>query len=155
MRIQANPTALASYGLSLEDVRTALAAANVDQAKGNFDGPRQAYTIGANDQLLSAPTTIPSVSLPTATARRYACRMSPTSIDGAENIMQAAWMNDEPGGHRQHPAPAGRQHHRRGGPHQEAAAAAAGLAARRRCKFTILTDRTTPFAPRSRTCSSS
>ena len=40
-----------SYGLSLEDLRTALAAANVNQAKGNFDGPRQAYTIGANDQL--------------------------------------------------------------------------------------------------------
>ena len=51
VRVQANPTALASYGLSLEDVRTALAAANVDQAKGNIDGPRQAFTIGANDQI--------------------------------------------------------------------------------------------------------
>ena len=59
VRVQANPTALASYGLSLEDMRTALAAANVDQAKGNIDGPRQAYTIGANDQLFSQrPTTI-------------------------------------------------------------------------------------------------
>src|SRR6202040_3994991 len=54
VRIQANPTALASYGLSLEDLRTALAAANVDQAKGTFDGAHQAYTIGANDQLLSS-----------------------------------------------------------------------------------------------------
>ena len=53
MRIQANPTALASYGLSLEDMRTALAQANVDQAKGVIDGPRQSYTIGANDQLIS------------------------------------------------------------------------------------------------------
>src|SRR6516225_5317093 len=52
VRIQANPTQLASYGLSLEDVCTALAAANVDQAKGTLDGPRQSYTIGANDQLL-------------------------------------------------------------------------------------------------------
>ena len=52
VRIQANPTALASYGLSLEDLRTALAAANVNQAKGNLDGPRQAFTIGANDQLM-------------------------------------------------------------------------------------------------------
>ena len=51
VRVQANPTALASYGLSLEDMRTALAAANVDQAKGNIDGPRQAFTIGANDQI--------------------------------------------------------------------------------------------------------
>src|SRR6476661_1650280 len=54
VRIQANPTALASYGLSLEDVRTALAAANVDQAKGVLDGPRQSFTIGANDQLTTS-----------------------------------------------------------------------------------------------------
>src|SRR5213592_5291935 len=54
VRIQANPTALASYDLSLEDVRTALAAANVDQAKGVLDGPRQSFTIGANDQLTSS-----------------------------------------------------------------------------------------------------
>src|SRR6202166_2875364 len=49
VRIEANPTQLASYGLNLEDLRTALIAANVNQAKGNFDGPRQAYQIGAND----------------------------------------------------------------------------------------------------------
>src|SRR5467141_2688985 len=54
VRIQANPTALASYGLSLEDLRTALSQSNVDQAKGTFDGPHQAYTIGANDQLISS-----------------------------------------------------------------------------------------------------
>src|SRR5215475_14248030 len=54
VRIQANPTVLASYGLSLEDVRTALAAANVDQAKGVIDGPRQSFTVGANDQLLTS-----------------------------------------------------------------------------------------------------
>src|SRR6478672_4173452 len=54
VRIQANPTALASYGLGLEDLRSALMQANVNQAKGNFDGPRQAFTIGANDQLLSS-----------------------------------------------------------------------------------------------------
>ena len=54
VRIQANPTALASYGLNLEDLRSAIVAANVNQAKGNFDGPHQAYQIGANDQLLSS-----------------------------------------------------------------------------------------------------
>src|SRR6201988_2508771 len=54
VRIQANPTALASYGLSLEDLRTSLTQANVDQAKGTFDGPHQAFTIGANDQLLTS-----------------------------------------------------------------------------------------------------
>src|SRR6059036_3334935 len=53
VRIQANPTALASYGLSLEDLRTALGTANVDQAKGVLDGPRQSFSIGANDQLTS------------------------------------------------------------------------------------------------------
>src|SRR5690348_10663800 len=47
VRVQVNPTALSSYGLTLEDVRTAIAAANVNQAKGTFDGPRQSYTIGA------------------------------------------------------------------------------------------------------------
>src|SRR5215813_10305160 len=54
VRIQANPTQLASYGLNLEDVRSAITAANVNQAKGSFDGLYQNYQIGANDQLLSS-----------------------------------------------------------------------------------------------------
>src|SRR5262249_17319507 len=54
VRIQVNPTGLASYGLNMEDVRTAIVAANVNQAKGNFDGAHQSYQIGANDQLLSS-----------------------------------------------------------------------------------------------------
>ena len=78
VRIQANPTALASYGLNLEDLRTAVAAANVNQAKGNFDGPRQAYTIDANDQLLTAKEYEPLI-VAYATARRSCCRMWPTS----------------------------------------------------------------------------
>src|SRR5690349_3501467 len=61
VRIQANPTALASYGLSLEDLRTALGQANVDQAKGTFDGLHQAYTIGANDQLVSSDSYRPLI----------------------------------------------------------------------------------------------
>ena len=61
VRIQANPTALASYGLSLEDLRAALAQANVDQAKGVIDGKRQSYTIGANDQLFSSEQYKPIV----------------------------------------------------------------------------------------------
>ncbi|MGZ3237745.1 MAG: efflux RND transporter permease subunit, partial [Burkholderiaceae bacterium] len=51
VRIQANPTSLAAYGLNIEDIRSAIGNANVNQAKGSFDGPRQAYNIGANDQL--------------------------------------------------------------------------------------------------------
>src|ERR1700726_2141772 len=52
VRIQVNPTLLASYGLNLEDVRSAITAGNVNQAKGNFDGQYQDYQIGSNDQLL-------------------------------------------------------------------------------------------------------
>src|SRR5437763_747799 len=51
VRIQANPTALAAYGLSLEDVRLAMTQANVNGAKGNIESARQSFTIGANDQL--------------------------------------------------------------------------------------------------------
>ncbi len=92
VRIQANPTELASYGLSLEDVRTAIASANVDQAKGVLDGPRQAYTIGANDQLLSSAQYKPII---VAYRNGAPVRLSDVAnvIDGVENSQQAAWMN--------------------------------------------------------------
>ena len=61
VRIQANPAALAANGLTLGDVRTAVAASNVNQAKGSFDGLRQAYAIGANDQLLTSEDYRPLV----------------------------------------------------------------------------------------------
>ena len=95
VRIQANPTQLASYGLSLEDVRTALAAANVDQAKGTLDGPRQSYTIGANDQLTAAEQYKPIVI---AYRNGSAVRLSDVAnvVDGIENSKQAAWMNLTP-----------------------------------------------------------
>src|SRR6476619_5933277 len=54
VRLKVNPTKLASLGLSLEDVRIAMGAANVDQAKGNFESDRQSFVIGANDQILQA-----------------------------------------------------------------------------------------------------
>ena len=95
VRIQANPTALASYGLSLEDVRAALAAANVDQAKGTLNGPRQSFTIGANDQLVSGDQYRPLVI---AYRNGSPVRLSDvaTITDGIENTMQAAWMNLDP-----------------------------------------------------------
>ena len=95
VRIQANPTALASYGLSLEDLRTALTQANVDQAKGTFDGAHQAYTIGANDQLVSSDSYRPLI---VAYRNGGPVRLSDvaTVIDGAENVQQAAWANDNP-----------------------------------------------------------
>src|SRR5271168_1332527 len=95
VRIQANPTALASYGLSLEDVRNALAAANVDQAKGTLNGPRQSFTIGANDQLMVGDQYRPIVI---AYRNGSPVRLSDvaTVTDGIENVMQAAWMNLDP-----------------------------------------------------------
>ncbi|HZP62184.1 MAG TPA: MdtB/MuxB family multidrug efflux RND transporter permease subunit [Terriglobales bacterium] len=95
VRIQANPTTLAAYDLSLEDVRTALAAANVDQAKGTLNGPRQSFTIGANDQLVSGDQYRPIV---VAYRNGSPVRLSDvaTVTDGVENTMQAAWMNLDP-----------------------------------------------------------
>ena len=61
VRVQANPTALSANGLNLEDLRIAIAGASVNQAKGSFDGAQQAYTIGANDQLLNSSEFKPLV----------------------------------------------------------------------------------------------
>ncbi len=95
VRIQANPTALASYGLGLEDVRTALAQANVDQAKGNIDGPSQSFTIGANDQLISSDSYKPIII---AYRNGAPVRLSDvaTVFDGTENTKQAAWAGLNP-----------------------------------------------------------
>ena len=76
VRIQANPAQLESYGIDLEAVRTALVSASVNQAKGNFDGPRQNYQIDANDQFITAATTKMSSS-PIATTLRFFCKTSP------------------------------------------------------------------------------
>ena len=84
------------YGLTLEGIRTAVAASNVNQAKGSFDGPHQAYTIGANDQLLSSAQYRPLSS--SATSNGAPVRLSDvaTVTDSVENVRQAAWMNDAP-----------------------------------------------------------
>jgi multidrug efflux pump len=95
VRIQANPMALSSYGLGLEDLRAAIVATNVNQAKGNFDGPRQAYTISGNDQLLSSADYRPVI---VAYRNGAPVKLSDvaTVIDGPENVKQAAWMNNVP-----------------------------------------------------------
>ena len=91
VRIQANPTALAGYGLSLEDVRSALGSANVDQAKGAINGPRQSYTIGDNDQLLSSADYNQVII---AYRNGAPVRLSDVAnaVDASENLYQAAWM---------------------------------------------------------------
>ncbi len=95
VRIQANPAQLSSYGLNLEDLRTALVAANVNQAKGNFDGPHQSYQIGANDQLLSSADY---AGLVIAYKNGAPVRLTDVATvqDSVENIRQAAWMNEVP-----------------------------------------------------------
>jgi len=95
VRVQANPTRLASLGMNLDDLRTAIAAANVDQAKGNFDGRHQAYTIGANDQLLSSSDYRPLVL---RFSNRAPVVLSDVAdvVDGAEDVRLAAWMNQDP-----------------------------------------------------------
>jgi multidrug efflux pump len=95
VRVQANPKALAAYSLTLEDLRAALAAANVNLAKGAFDGPRRASVIGANDQLLTSREYKPII---VAYRNGGPVHVSDVAdvIDGAENVQQAAWMNQVP-----------------------------------------------------------
>src|SRR5204862_4209711 len=94
-RVQANPSAPPAYGLGLEDGRSAVAQANVNQAKGNFDGALQSYTIGANDQLLSSDDYRPLVI-----AYRNGAPVRVADVadvrDDAENVKQAAWMGAVP-----------------------------------------------------------
>jgi multidrug efflux pump len=95
VRIRANPVALSSYGINLEDVRTALIQASVNAAKGNFDGPHQDYQIDANDQLISSADYRSVV-----VAYRNGSPVMLTDVaevmDGVENNKQAAWMNQTP-----------------------------------------------------------
>jgi multidrug efflux pump len=95
VRVQANPTALASYGLSLEDVRTALAGANVDQAKGSIDGQRQAFTIGDNDQIFKA-AQYDSVIVGYSNGAPVRIKDVASAVDSVENANQAAWYDDTP-----------------------------------------------------------
>jgi multidrug efflux pump len=96
VRIQANPKALAAAGLSLEDLRTAVGAANVNTPKGSFDGALRASAIDANDQLKSADEY---VNLVIAYRNGAPIRLKDVAdvIDGAENARLAAWANDQPG----------------------------------------------------------
>ena len=95
VRIQANPTALASYGISLEQLRTVIGQVNVDQAKGQLQNNRQAYTINANDQLFKPEEYADTII---AYKNGNPVRLSDvaTAIEAPENTYQAAWMNTKP-----------------------------------------------------------
>jgi multidrug efflux pump len=95
VRIQVNPTALSSYGINLEDVRGALQQTSLDLAKGNFDGPRQDYQIDANDQLLTSED-FRSVVVAYRNGAPVLLSDVANVIDSAENVDQAAWMNNTP-----------------------------------------------------------
>ncbi|PTY02494.1 multidrug transporter subunit MdtB [Opitutaceae bacterium EW11] len=96
VRIQVNPGALAAYGIGLETVRSAIANANSNSAKGSFDGPTQASTINANDQLRSADD-YKKVILAYLNGAPVRLSDVAQTVDGAENMYLAAWANNTPG----------------------------------------------------------
>src|SRR6266404_3522406 len=95
VRVRVNPTAIASLGLSLEDVRTALTLNNVNAPKGSFDGARQSYAIGANDQIFSAADYRPVF---VAYKNGSPVRLGDVAevIDNVENARLAGWVGDKP-----------------------------------------------------------
>jgi multidrug efflux pump len=95
VRVQVNPQALAANGLAMSDLRTAIVAANVNQPKGNLDGPRRSTTINANDQLQS-PTDYNNLII--AYRNNAPLRLSDVAkaVQGAEDVRQAAWAGDKP-----------------------------------------------------------
>ena len=95
VRVQTNPTALLSYGINLDDLRTTLMQASINQAKGSFDGPHQSYQINANDQLL---TSKDYKSLVIAYTNGAPVMLSDVArvVDDVENTKLAAWMDKTP-----------------------------------------------------------
>jgi multidrug efflux pump len=95
VRIRVNPTALASYGLTMEDLRVSIAAQNVNAAKGGFDGPRQSSIIGANDQISSSKEYKPLI---VAFQNGAPVKLTDVAdvVDDVENERLAAWMNNDP-----------------------------------------------------------
>ena len=95
VRIQANPTELSSYGLNLEDLRTSLTQASVNQALGNFDGPHQDYQINSNDQLVTSDD-YRKIVVAYRNGAPVMLKDVAKVVDGIENNNQAAWMNQTP-----------------------------------------------------------
>ncbi|HKP02693.1 MAG TPA: multidrug efflux RND transporter permease subunit [Chthoniobacterales bacterium] len=96
VRVQVNPAAIAALGLGLEDVRTILGQANVNAPKGSFDGPRQSFTIGSNDQIFSADAYKPII---VAYKNGAPIRLGDVAniIDGVENDQLGAWVGTKNG----------------------------------------------------------
>jgi multidrug efflux pump len=97
VRIQANPTALSSYGIDLENLRTSVSQSSVNAAKGNFDGPHQDYQIDSNDQLVTSKDYRQVVVAYRDGAPVMLTDVA-TIVDGVENTTQAAWVGFPAGG---------------------------------------------------------
>jgi len=95
VRVQVNPTQLASYGLNLENVRTSLIAASLDAAKGSFDGPSQSYQIAANDQITTS-ADYRQLVLAYKAGTPVMLKDVANVVDGIENNQESAWMNTVP-----------------------------------------------------------
>jgi len=95
VRIQADTAALASYGLGLDTLRTAITAANANSAKGSFDGPTRSYAINANDQLVTVPDY---QNLIVAYRNGAPVKLLEVAkvVDSAENVRLGAWANMKP-----------------------------------------------------------
>ena len=152
VRVRVDPARLAVYGLSMEDVRNAIAAANVNGAKGGFDGPRQAIALGANDQLLSADayTTIVIAWRNGAAGAAVRCR------DHRRRAGKQPRRRLVPGPSRRrarHAAPARRQHRADRGRRSNASCPICSAPSRRRSSCTSSQIEPRRSAPASTTCS--
>jgi multidrug efflux pump len=94
VRVQVDPIALAGTGLTLEDVRQALVAQNINQPKGNIDGPRQDFALQTNDQLFKAEGFKPLV-IAYANGSPVRLRDVADAVDGVENAQLAGWANEK------------------------------------------------------------
>jgi len=95
VRVRANPAVINNFGMGLDDIRVTLTQNNLNAPKGSFDGPRQSYTIEANDQLFTAAEYLPLIL---AYRNNAAVRLEDVggAIDSVENSRLAAWVNDKP-----------------------------------------------------------
>src|SRR6266567_4125931 len=95
VRVRINPSAIAARGISFEDIRAALTLNNINAPKGNFDGPRQSYAIGANDQIFSA-AEYASIIIAYKNGMPVRLKDIGEVIDNVENVRLAAWVGRHP-----------------------------------------------------------
>jgi HAE1 family hydrophobic/amphiphilic exporter-1 len=94
IRIQVNPQQLAALGIGLEDVRSVIGQANVDQPKGTLNSPRQTYTLNTNDQLLK-PEAYDALIVAYRNGSPVRIRDIGKAIEGPENDLLAGWYNKQ------------------------------------------------------------